>query len=238
MKAKENLGKHIVEGYIQPTQSPLRESETKQTAVFTTESKGFRIRRGHTIIIRRCKDIMRHLWQTAHKGSATREIIDQAIFFCAGGDYRTIRRYRGFYLSKAQKYIPGYLQRLRFIERVGERNGQILYLVNHRTLPYFRKQANFSAPSGSKSDSHTSKVKMCVGNSQGQQRHGERLKQHSTVKTQYNNTTTHTNRSSESKKSKQKPTNLDKTTDIDKNMSKLSAAELRILKATRRKEGS
>jgi len=224
--AQENLTGHIVKSYIQP--SATDNVEKKHTRVFTTASKGFRIRRGRTIIIRRCKDIMRHLWQTNHRRTVTQGDLDQAIFFCAGGDYRTIRRYRGFYLPKAMRSVPGYLQRLRYIERVGFKEGQLWFLLNHETLPYYSKQVNFGAPSGANNDRlHSQAENVCVQGRAESQR--QVTSPHNTIKQQQHNT--HTNRSSESNRSKEIIKSLNKTADFNKNMSKLSVEELRILKA-------
>lgn len=135
---------------------------------FTTESK-HRIRRGYTIVIRRCKEIMKHLWQCNHKTFVSQDDLDQAIFFNAGGDYRTLKRYRGFELysrgrkdepRRRLKHVPGYLERLRYIKRVGALKYQVLHEVVD--LSYHREQTVFSRVFGSKMNSHISKLEMCV----------------------------------------------------------------------------
>jgi len=98
---------------------------------FTTEPKRFRIKRGHTIVSKRCKDVMESLYKN-HKLKETcdRDTLENEIFLCAGGDYRTIRKYLGFCISfknGGRKKIKGYLERLRFIETVNPK----LFLLNH-----------------------------------------------------------------------------------------------------------
>lgn len=136
---------------------------------FTTEPKIRRIRRGHTIVIRRCKEIMKHLWQCGHKIIISRNDLDNAIFYNAGGDYRTLKRYRGFDVySKGRKldpprllkHIPGYLERLRYIQRFG--NGK--YRIFHENVPldYHCEQVVFSTPLGVNMNGNMSKMEMCA----------------------------------------------------------------------------
>jgi hypothetical protein len=99
---------------------------------FTTEPR-LRIRRGHNITIRRCYEVAKHLWQCGIRDKATREELENAIFYCVGGDHRTANRYIGRWLfsrpvksggvivdpARKIKYVKGYLERLHFIESSG-----------------------------------------------------------------------------------------------------------------------
>jgi len=135
---------------------------------FTTEPK-HRIRRGYTIVIRRCKEIMKHLWQCGHRTFVSQDDLDQAIFFNAGGDYRTLKRYRGFEIysrgrkldpPRRLKHVPGYLERLRYIQRVGA--GKYRVFHEYVNLSYHREQTVFSRVFGSKMKGHSFKPEMCV----------------------------------------------------------------------------
>jgi hypothetical protein len=138
---------------MNPHQSPQTSNENTQDSTqkqrevltpkrisqksFTSEPKIYRIRRGHTIVIRRCQDIMKHLWQMGlrHRAIVTKDVLEGAIFYCAGGDYRTVRKYTGFDIvlepSKALKHIPGYLEKLRYADRIG--GGK--YYLRHTAVP-------------------------------------------------------------------------------------------------------
>ena len=101
---------------------------------FSTQPR-LRIRRGHTIIIRRCYGIAKHLSQCGYEDNSllTREELDGAVFHCAGGDYRTSARYigRDAYTKPVMrggvavepgryiKHIKGYLERLHIISYEG-----------------------------------------------------------------------------------------------------------------------
>lgn len=199
-RPRGGLSQHILRSYIRPEEDKSEPSE--QSHVFTTEGTRFRIRRGHTIIIRRCKAIMRLLWQTNHRQIASEEEIDQAIFYCAGGDFRTLGRYRGFYSNRSMKSVDGYLQRLRYIEKAKGRtkNGCPLYFVNHQTLPYYTRQAVFSPfQSPTRGDRpHIQSKNVCV-QERAEGNHEVTLEQSPSIEKQTNNNNyTHTNQSSES----------------------------------------
>lgn len=177
---------------------------------FTTEPKyRRRIRRGHTIVIRRCQEIMQHLWQTDHRTKLVRkEDLEAAVFYCAGGDYRTLRKYVGFDIYKKgniQKNVKGHLQRLRYVEKVG--NGK--YRLNHYAVPLnYHYQEGLVPPLPSPFPREmnivsSSKDEMCVrsGGLEVEGRgHGEEHERDviTSIKQQNNNNTTHTNQSGES----------------------------------------
>lgn len=85
---------------------------------------------------------MKHLWQMGfkHRTLVRKEPIESAIFYCVGGDYRTIKKYLGFrrLLRKGNAlnppqtlYVKGYLERLLYIERAKAGN----YLLRHEAVP-------------------------------------------------------------------------------------------------------
>ena len=163
----------------------------------------YRIRRGHTTVIRRANGTMRHLYQTGHRDEVTVDDLDQAIFFCVGGDYRTLKRYRGFDIhSKGNavdpprliKHVPGYLERLRYIERSG--NGK--YRLNHYLVPLkYHYREGFVFPNEGVNHQHGKNVCVQPSDRVGVRSHGEgAIAPILTNKTNKHNT--HTNRSSES----------------------------------------
>jgi len=109
---------------------------------FTTEPR-FRIYRGHTITIRRCYNIAKHLKQCGFKtGDILKDDdVDNAVFHCVGGDYRTAKRYKGYDIFSRPKFaqgamvepgryikhVKGYLERLHILTREG--NGYRLFLA-------------------------------------------------------------------------------------------------------------
>lgn len=162
----------ILRKTLEVIERPVTQHVTETQKTFTTEPKSFRIRRGHTIVIRRCKQIMKHLWQMGfrHGALVRREPIGAAIFYCAGGDYRTIKKYLGFrrvlrkgnYLNPPQTiYVPGYLERLHYFERAKQGN----YRLCHEavSLPYHYEEGLFlRAPLGPNSECASSKEVLCV----------------------------------------------------------------------------
>ena len=185
-------------------------STATEQASFTIESKSFRIRRGKTTVIRRCQEIMHMLWDMGHKHFAivTPQFLQNAVFWCAGGDYRTAKRYIGF--NKTMKkgkhkenvgHIPGYLERLHYAERMN--NGK--YRLNHEIvpLPYHHEQKQLvppQTPLPNSNEASSSIVKMCVrkgvNGSNVEDHEGEALASIYNYNKQQHNT--HTNRSSES----------------------------------------
>ena len=106
---------------------------------FTTEPKIKRIRRGHTIIIERCQQVMEHLWDMGFTYNAvvSSQPIENAVFYCVGGDYRTIKKYVGFavtirrgndYEPSQTKRVPGYLEKLHYVDKTGK--GLYLSLIH------------------------------------------------------------------------------------------------------------
>jgi hypothetical protein len=134
---------------------------------FTTEVKGFRIRTGYTIVIRRCQDVMKMLWQRNMKKVASKDEIESAIFFCVGGDYRTIKKYIGF--ERVTKggtpiWTPGYLERLHYIEKLPGGFSKPNYRLNHIYVPlnYHYEEKFPSVPSSQICEGSSSINKMCV----------------------------------------------------------------------------
>lgn len=154
----------------------LRKTETHELIerTFTTQPKyRRRIRRGHTIIIERCKDIMQALWQDNFRVRCTKKDLDRMVFLCAGGDYRTRNKYIGYYREQARELVDGYLQRLGFIQRIGgsARNG--VYLLNHFKVnrDYHVKQAKISPIRAPNNESMPCINKMCVSNREDKEQH-------------------------------------------------------------------
>jgi hypothetical protein len=99
---------------------------------FTTEPK-LKIFRGHTITIRRAYNVAKHLKQCGFKTGdiLTDDDVDNAVFHCVGGDYRTAKRYKGYDIytrpkfsqgamvepGRFIKHVKGYLERLHILSR-------------------------------------------------------------------------------------------------------------------------
>lgn len=147
----------------------LRKTETHELIerTFTTEPKyRRRIRRGHTIVIERCKDVMEGLWQDGYRKKCTKKDLDRMVFLCAGGDKRTIRKYIGYYRTRARRYVPGYLQRLGYIEKITGHGLKAIYILNHfkvnRSYHYQQTRIPSKPPLSSSDECVESKEKMFV----------------------------------------------------------------------------
>jgi len=165
-------------GQSEPQQSSLRETVTvsedlrlSRQVTFTAKPKTFRIRRGKTIVIRRCQEVMHHLWMMGLKNRVRHEPIESAIFYCVGGDYRTIKKYLGFRITLRKgnaieppqtRWVQGYLERLHYIDRAG--NGE--YVLRHECVPlnyHYEEKFDFLAHSECPNEeSSSSKEEMCV----------------------------------------------------------------------------
>lgn len=127
-------------------------TQLSQQQVFDTTPK-ISIRRGRTITLRRCQEVMKNLWQRGYRTICEHEQIKSAVFFCVGQDYRTLRAYAGYNrtIKKARKFSPaltvwekGYLEKLRYIRR--SKNAQ--WLLFHEVVPltYHNEQTRLLFP--------------------------------------------------------------------------------------------
>ena len=221
---------------------------------FTTEPKIKRIRRGHTIIIERCQQVMEHLWDMGFTYNAvvSSQPIENAVFYCVGGDYRTIKKYVGFavtirkgndYEPSQTKRVPGYLEKLHYVDRTGKG----LYVLRHESvpLPYHYNEELIPPQTPLTNVGETaleSKDVLCVrhgeGYSKGKSLRNLAVSQHSSknIQQQHN---THTNQLSESIPNVERIQNRIQWIQncIHKTVDKmLSPKELRVLEACQ-KEG-
>jgi len=183
---------------------------------FTTEPKtSRRIKRGHTTILWRCQDVMESLYRNLGlKDQATLKEIQDEVFLCCGGDYRTVRKYVGsnkVLKSGATKHYNGYLEKVGYIKRVKPNLFKLYHLKVSRPYHYTE-----SLPLSPSPPSTFDEIVMQAGGKIIQRRNvcvpvinneelGKTSEEAKAIKLiNNNNNNTHTNRSSESNNQHQK----------------------------------